>query len=150
MGKKSEIKVYVFHDKNGEFSGWTTDKKIAEQVTTERPHWYPSVKKMSEHKFRAMTGMYSNLALFENVMDDGNETLIFPITTYKENDALEVELNALQNRINELWKELNRYPIRQDVWDIIDELLSSVAYGNAELHLDIIKVYLRYIADYNK
>lgn len=150
MGSSTTVKVYVFHNAGGEFAGWTLYKKIAKQCVEERPHWYPSIKKMSVKRFQAMAGMYSDLSLFENVMDDGGETVIFPITTYKENDLLEVKLSTLQDRLNDIWRELYEYPLKQTVWETLDELLSSVSYGEAELHLDIIKVYLRYVADYNK
>lgn len=140
-----KTKVYLFY-KDDDLCGFTERKDIASQYHSERPQCKMKVKKFNETKWKSFRYFYQNKELFQNVMDD-KELTIYPITSYEENDRLDNQLNQMVYLIEDILQKLDDIPIQKEVKDLIRNILSCYASGT-RYNFDIIKVYLRYIANY--
>lgn len=140
------MKMWTFYC-NGEVSGVTQDKRLAKQYKLERPHCKCIVENMNE--YQASSHLYFNQGkvLFENVMDDGKET-ITPITSYEENDLLDNHLSKLHYEMESLIHEIEEYPIQKKYKKLLIDALNYLdEEGN--FRLNITRIYLRYIANYD-
>lgn len=143
--KSAMIKVYQFyHDK--ELCGFTIDSNIAKQYAMERPHCKEKIVKMNEKEYKGFNYLYSNYTLFQNVMDD-ESMVVYPITSYKENDKLDNILNKINYRLEELPKIIADMPIKKKYKKLLLKAISNYN-ENGRLKIDVIRVYLRYISNY--
>lgn len=146
MNDEKDIKVYMFYN-DGDLCGFTVNKDSAKRYQKERPHCKLKKKCFSEKKYRGFNMLYSNLELFENVMNDAKIT-VFPITTFEENDRLEEFMYQLDYTIEDCKKELELYPLKDKVKKVLLDALNHVdSEGN--INFDIITIFIRYIANYN-
>lgn len=145
MGRKS-MKVYTFY-KDDTICGITTDKTIANQYQSERPQCTCKVEKMTEYEYGNHTYFYQDKVLFQNVMDDGKHVFT-PITSYAENDLLEEKMYNITYRIEDLLQELDRYPLQKKYKKILNESLNYLD-SEGDLRFNILRIYLRYIANYD-
>lgn len=130
----------------GEVKAFTIDEDLAKRCSNERPHYKMKVKKMSEHQFSTFQSIYSSYMLFENVIDDGENTF-YPLTTYYENDKLEQTLNEISYQIEDILNHLDEYNIKRKYSNLIEEILSLYIKDN-QINLNVVRVFLRYILDY--
>ena len=144
--EKGTIRVWVFY-KGKDICGITSFKELKDRFKIERPQCKMKTFYMNDKQFKAFTLMYQDCWLFQNVMDDG-KIEIHPVTTYKENDKLESFLDKLNYEIESLIHELDNYPLKPKVKK---KLLEALDYLDEEgnFKLDIIRIYIRYIANYD-
>lgn len=140
-----KTKVYLFYN-DGDLCGFTEREDLASQYHSERPHCKMKVKKFTDKKWKTFRYFYQNKELFQNVMDD-KEMTIYPITSYEENDLLDNRLNQIVYEIEDVLQKLEDAPIRDDVKELIRNTISCYSEGT-RYNFDIIKIYLRYIANY--
>lgn len=143
------MKLWVFYN-NDDICGWTLSKDIKHQYSLERPNCHYKKYCMSELKYKKLHSLYSQYELFKNVMDDGND-VIYPITSYKENDQLDYLLSSLEYKIEELYKEISKYPIKKKYKKIINDALCNY-YTKDDSGLisnfDITSIYIKKISTY--
>ena len=139
------MKVYQFYQK-GDLCGFTIDEHIADQYEMERPQCKKKIVKMTEEQYASFSYLYSIFTLFQNVMDDSN-MVIYPITSYKENDELDMKLNKINQRLEDLPKIIEEMPIKKKYKKLLLRAISNYE-ENGKMKLDIIRVYLRYISNY--
>ena len=140
-----KVKVYLFLYK-GEIRAFTIDKDIADRCSDERPHYKMKVKKMSEHQFSTFQAIYGHYLLFENVIDDGNNTF-YPVTTYYENDKLDQTLIEMTRQIEDILIHLKEYNLKKKYFKVMEESLLKYS-DDGKLNLNVLRVYLKYISDY--
>ena len=103
-------------------------------------------QEMDEYEYLAFIYKNSNLQLFDNVIDDGVSTYSI-ITSYKENNKLESILEDISNEIDDINKELDKYPIKKKYRKIFNSVLK---YSDEnKLRINIFRVYLKYVVGYD-
>lgn len=146
-GKETDIiKVWVFY-KGNDICGFTTFKELKNRFKKERPQCKMKTFYMTKIQFDGFNAIYQDYWLFQNVMDDG-VIEIQPVTTYRENDNLEAFLEKMNYEIESLIHELDKYPLKPKVKKALTKALDYLD-DEGNFKLNIIRIYLRYIANYD-
>lgn len=139
-------KVWVFY-KDGDICGFTIYKYLKDRFKLERPQCTMKTIYMTQSEFDGFSIIYNDYMLFQNFMDDGVDK-IQPVTTYRENDKLEHFLDMLNYEIESLIHELDEYPLKPKVKKALKKALNHLD-KEGDFKLNIIRIYLRYIANYD-
>lgn len=141
------VKVYLYYLKSDKsLYAFTIDKSIKDEFELERcmKLYRKRTKEMNAPQFQAFSWSHNNEMLFCNTLSDGENDISFA-TTYSENFELEKTCQNLEDKVVEILKKVNQFPLQKKIRKMLDNALEYYGDGVNEsiYHFDTFKIFLR-------
>ena len=83
---------------------------------------------MSEPEYLVFNYKHNSEMLFSNVLNDSKKDFSFA-TTYFENEKLDNISHQMDNKINELYEKVRKFPLKKEYEDLFTDIFSIYGDG---------------------
>ena len=129
--KNNKRKVYAYYLKSdSSLYAYTEFKALADEFELERDMriYKKKIFKMSEPEYQVFNYKHNSEMLFSNVLNDSKKDFSFA-TTYFENEKLDNISNQMDNKINELYEKVRKFPLKKEYEDLFTDIFSIYGDG---------------------
>ena len=129
--KKNKRKVYAYYLKSdSSLYAYTEFKALADEFELERDMriYKKKIFKMSEPEYQVFNYKHNSEMLFSNVLNDSKKDFSFA-TTYFENEKLDNISHQMDNKINELYEKVRKFPLKKEYEDLFTDIFSIYGDG---------------------